>query len=252
MENQNALREDLAMVPAIVLCGGKGTRIQKLTGDQIPKALIQVGDRTLLDHTLDLLASNGIRRAVLAIAHRSDQVKEHLHWAGSALDIDISETELPLGVIPSVAMACSQFALSSTILLTGADEICEGLDLAPVLQVHREARAMATMVLTTGVAREFLSLRATVDSQGRITTLSRGTATSEYSATGIAFLEPSFIVRGLEIARRGHDPESLLNALLPELISEKSVYGVVCTMERYLHIGTEEAFQAAQVSYSVQ
>jgi D-glycero-alpha-D-manno-heptose 1-phosphate guanylyltransferase len=252
MEHQNALQEDLAMVPAIVLCGGKGTRIQKLTGDQIPKALVQVGERTLLDHTLDLLASNGMRRAILAMSHRSQQVKEHLQWARSALEINISETEQPLGVIPSVAMACSQYALSSTILLTGADEICEGLDLAPVLQVHRETRSMATMVLTADVAREFSSLRATVDSQGRITTLARGRATFEYTATGIAFLEPSFIARGLELTRRGHDPESLLNVLMPQLIAEKSIYGVVRTMRRYLHIGTEEAFQAARISYSAQ
>src|SRR6478752_5646236 len=117
MKNEDLLRDELSALPAIILCGGKGTRLQQLTGDNIPKALVEVGDRALLDHTLDMLASNGMRRAILAISHHSEQIRNHLDSMDSPMEAEISETEKPLGVIPSVAVALSQFALSSTFLL---------------------------------------------------------------------------------------------------------------------------------------
>jgi D-glycero-alpha-D-manno-heptose 1-phosphate guanylyltransferase len=252
MKNEDLLRSELSAVPSIILCGGKGTRLQQLTGDQVPKALVRVNDRTLLDHTLHLLASNGIRRTILAVSHHSEQIRNHLDCTGSTLEIDISETEKPLGIVPSVAAACSQFALSSTFLLAGADEICEGLDLAPAYHLHRATRSTVTIVLTAHIVSEYSSLKATLDSHGRITSLARGTPTSEYTATGIAFLEPSFVARGLEIAKPDSDPESLLNVLLPQLISEKRVHGMVCPMKRYLHISTPEAYQAACRSHCAQ
>lgn len=252
MKNEDLLRDELSALPAIILCGGKGTRLQQLTGDNIPKALVEVGDRALLDHTLDMLASNGMRRAILAISHHSEQIRKHLDSMDSPMEAEISETEKPLGVIPSVAVALSQFALSSTFLLAGADEICEGLDLAPVYHLHRTKKSIATIVLTAQIVREHSSLKAALDSQGHITSLARGTPVSEYTATGIAFLEPDFVARGLEFAEPGRDPESLLNILLPRLIAEKRVHGAVCAMKRYLHISTPEAYQAACRTYSAQ
>lgn len=252
MKNESLFHGQLSALPAIILCGGKGTRLQQLTGDQIPKALVQVGDRTLLDHTLDLLANNGIRRAILALSHHSGQIRSHLDCLDSPLEVDISETESPLGVIPSVAMACTQFAISSTFLLAGADEICEELDLTPVYRLHQARKSIATLVLTSHVAKEYSSLKAAIDSNGHIISLSRGMPTIEYTATGIAFLEHSFVVRGLEIIQAGGDPESLLNILLPQLIAEKRIYGMVCDMKRYLHISTPEAYRAACCAYSMQ
>lgn len=252
MKNESLFHDKLSTLSAIILCGGKGTRLKQLTGDQIPKALVQVGDRTLLDHTLDLLANNGIRRAILALSHHSEQIRNHLDCIDSLLEVDIAETEKPLGVIPSVAMACTQFALSSTFLLAGADEICEGLDLTRVYRLHRAKKSIATLVLTSHVTREYSSLKAAIDSEGHITSLARGIPITEYTATGIAFLEPGFVVRGLEIVQAGGDPESLLNVLLPQLIAEKRIYGMVCDMKRYLHISTPEAYQAACRAYSMQ
>ena len=62
---------------AMVLAAGLGLRLRPIT-EQIPKPLVQVAGRTLLDHNLDRLAAGGITRAVVNTHYLSDQIESHL------------------------------------------------------------------------------------------------------------------------------------------------------------------------------
>jgi len=62
---------------AMVLAAGLGTRMRPLT-DQTPKALVEVGGKPLIDHTLDRLGEAGVETAVVNVHHFADQLVEHL------------------------------------------------------------------------------------------------------------------------------------------------------------------------------
>ena len=62
---------------AMVLAAGMGTRMRPLT-DTMPKPLVKVADRSLLDHVLDRLADAGVTRAVVNVHHFAEQMIAHI------------------------------------------------------------------------------------------------------------------------------------------------------------------------------
>ena len=62
---------------AMVLAAGIGMRMRPLT-DRMPKPLVNVGGRALIDHVLDRLTDAGVERAVVNVHHFADQIERHL------------------------------------------------------------------------------------------------------------------------------------------------------------------------------
>src|SRR6195256_5641129 len=62
---------------AMVLAAGLGARMRSFNG-RIPKPLVQVGGKALIDYALDRLAEQGVERAVVNVHHLADQVERHL------------------------------------------------------------------------------------------------------------------------------------------------------------------------------
>jgi MurNAc alpha-1-phosphate uridylyltransferase len=77
---ENRLGDSVRRVPdrAMVLAAGLGTRMRPLNG-QVPKPLVQVGGKALIDRVLDRLAEIGVERAVVNVHHLADQIERHLH-----------------------------------------------------------------------------------------------------------------------------------------------------------------------------
>jgi hypothetical protein len=65
------------MKQAVVLAGGKGTRLRTVIGD-VPKPLADVGGTPLLGHQLRLLHHHGFGEAVLLVSHGADQIRDWL------------------------------------------------------------------------------------------------------------------------------------------------------------------------------
>src|SRR3984893_14248765 len=62
---------------AMVLAAGLGTRMRAFNGN-LPKPLIEVGGKALIDYVLDRLAEQGVERAVVNVHHLADQIEQHL------------------------------------------------------------------------------------------------------------------------------------------------------------------------------
>lgn len=83
MSEQSSMR-------TIILAAGLGTRLRPLT-DTMPKALVPVGGKTLLQHTLDTLISQGATEAIVNIHHFGQQIIDFLHNNPQAIPVHISD-----------------------------------------------------------------------------------------------------------------------------------------------------------------
>ncbi|MCL6709612.1 nucleotidyltransferase family protein [Pseudomonas sp. R2.Fl] len=69
----------MKITEAMVLAAGLGTRMRPLT-ETVPKPLVKVAGKPLIDYTLDLLADAGVERAAVNVHHHADQMVAHLSY----------------------------------------------------------------------------------------------------------------------------------------------------------------------------
>src|SRR4051794_18982878 len=70
-------RRDIADVPVALLAGGLATRLRPVT-EKIPKALVELAGKPFVDHQLELLRRNGIRKVVFCLGFLGEMVEQHL------------------------------------------------------------------------------------------------------------------------------------------------------------------------------
>ena len=89
-------------VDAVIMAGGLGSRLKPLT-DNLPKPLLKIGDKTIIDYNIDRLISFGIDDFWISVRYLADQIKEHFGNGNSkGVSIKYVDEENPLGTIGAV------------------------------------------------------------------------------------------------------------------------------------------------------
>src|SRR3990167_8677573 len=121
---------------AVILASGQGVNMRPFTYE-VPKPLIPVKGRLLLEHSLSMLRAGGIKDIVITVSHLAEKIQEHF-GDGSGLGLNITyvvEKKLR-GTGSSLYAARHHLDQSSFIVLYG--DVLLDLDLAEFLQVHRD------------------------------------------------------------------------------------------------------------------
>lgn len=130
---------------AIILAGGKGTRLRPLTLTT-PKPVVPMANRPLLTYQLEILRRAEIRKVMLSLSYRPEEVQAIMKsHCPSGLDLDYAVEEEPLGTGGAVRFA-SRGTEGMLVIFNG--DIMIDLDLRAVIERHRRSGAKATIVLT--------------------------------------------------------------------------------------------------------
>jgi mannose-1-phosphate guanylyltransferase len=136
---------------AMILAAGLGTRLRPLT-DNRPKALVEVGGRTLLEITLSRLRVFGVREVIINVHHFAEMVVDYLKENDNfGMRIEVSREEVLLDTGGGLKKAAHFFLENSSpsdepFILHNVDVIST-IDLARMVRFHAECRALATLAV---------------------------------------------------------------------------------------------------------
>lgn len=148
------------------MAGGKGTRLAELTGDVIPKPMVPLLGRPLLEWQVDCLKRNGIQDIIMVVGHLGKVIQAHFE-DGSRWGVNIryyAERE-PLGT--AGALPGMRDMLADEFLLLFGDLLLD-IDMERMAAFHRKKRALATLFVHPN-SHPFDSDLIVPDGEGRVT-----------------------------------------------------------------------------------
>lgn len=90
-------------LPVVIMAGGKGTRLKPIT-NVIPKPLVPVGDKTILEVIMDQFEGIGCKKFYMSVNYKADMMKYYLSQIDHKYDIEFFMEDKPLGTIGSVSL----------------------------------------------------------------------------------------------------------------------------------------------------
>lgn len=152
---------------ALLLAGGLGTRLRPLT-QTLPKCLVPIAGKPLLDYWFDALQAAGVREILINTHHLRDQVRAHLDQVMRRRPLEIQESYEPklLGSAGTVHANRSFMDDADECLLIYADNL-SNVSLSEVLEFHRSHPDPMTMMLFHTPYPEQCGIAA-LDDSGRI------------------------------------------------------------------------------------
>ena len=138
---------------AMILAAGLGTRLRPLTNDR-PKALVEVGGRTLLEITLSRLQSFGVRQVIVNVHHFADMVVDYLKKNNNfGMHIELSREEVLLDTGGGLKKAAwflrdsgGHSGKEGAFVVHNVDVIST-IDLGRMMRLHLETHALATLAV---------------------------------------------------------------------------------------------------------
>ena len=129
---------------AVILAGGAGTRMRPLTY-VVPKALLPVGGKPLVERTIQYLKSYGIREFIICVAYLKKQIISTI-GDGSNFDVKVeyTETDMPLGTAGQLKSA--EHLVKGRFLAMNGD-IVTSLNIANLISSHERAASIGTIAL---------------------------------------------------------------------------------------------------------
>jgi NDP-sugar pyrophosphorylase family protein len=219
---------------AVILAGGLGMRLRPYT-TILPKPLLPVGDRPVIEHILRRLASFGVTRVDLAVAHLGDLIRVYLSEAtelAQTLDLKWHWEQEPLGTAGALRLIPD---LDGSFLVMNGD-ILTTLDIGELIAEHRRLGSVLTVAMHPKSVDIDLGV---IESSGRYITGYREKPTLHYDVSmGIYVYEPAAL-------RHLPDGPCQFPELVERLLAAGEPVGVFRSDAEWFDIGTFPEYERA-------
>ena len=131
---------------AVIQAGGKGTRLKSLTKDKIPKPLLEINGKPMIEWQIENARKYNIREFVLIVGHLGEKIKEYFQdGAGLGIHLTYIEEKEPLGSAGALYYLKNMFHHDNFILIFG--DVMFDMDLECMVRFHERHKALATLAV---------------------------------------------------------------------------------------------------------
>ena len=228
---------------AIILAAGKGTRLRPLTY-AIPKPLLPVGGRPVIDYVLDnLFSCKDIDTVYVGVSHKKEVIEEYLrHTHNERVKVEAVST-LGWETGGDLKAIWIEKGLDEEVIVAYGDNVTK-IDVTELLRQHKTGHALATVALFP-VPKEDIGRFgiAELEKDGRISRFIEKPASSQMTGNlanaGYFVLEPEVFDR-IPLGK-----VKLEATLFPRFAEEGKLGGVIFKPPYWLDIGTIDSYKAA-------
>lgn len=129
-------------LPVVIMAGGQGVRLKPLT-NVLPKPLIPIGEKTIIEHIFDRFHKHGCQQYFISINYKADLIKYYLKSKNLKLSINYIEENKPSGTAGSLALLKNN--IDSTFFVTNCDILIDQ-DYSEILSYHRANKNEITII----------------------------------------------------------------------------------------------------------
>jgi NDP-sugar pyrophosphorylase family protein len=226
--------------PVLLMAGGFGKRLYPLTRE-VPKPLLPVGEKPILQTILEQLAEGGFSQFFLAVHYRSEQVRAHFGDGSKwGVRIEYLEERQPLGTAGALSLL-DQTMIDAPLLMINGDLLTR-LDFGQLVDFHGEHGGLATMCVRE---YDFQIPYGVVHGDGdQVTDIIEKPVQKFFVNAGIYILEP-------ELLGQCRPDEAIdMPDLLREVVNDGRKVSMFPIHEYWLDIGRMEEYERAQVEGS--
>lgn len=175
-------------LPVVIMAGGKGTRLKPIT-NVIPKPLVPIGDKTILETILDQFEEIGCTKFYMSVNYKADIMKYYLSQLDHKYDIEFFQEDKPLGTIGSVSLLKGK--INTPFFVSNCDSINEQ-DYRDVYDYHVSNHNDLTIVT---MVKSFKIPYGVIETgeDGLMVSLSEKPELTYQVNTGVYILNPSCI-----------------------------------------------------------
>lgn len=175
-------------LPVVIMAGGKGTRLKPIT-NVVPKPLIPIGDKTILEEIMDQFENIGCKQFYMSVNYKSDMMRFYLDQLEHKYNIDFFEEAKPLGTIGSVSLLKGK--INTPFFVSNCDIMIDQ-DYRDVYDYHKQNKNDLTIVTAVKSIRIPYGVIDTGD-DGLMTGLREKPEITYMINTGVYLLNPGLI-----------------------------------------------------------
>lgn len=129
----------------IVLAGGLGTRLKGITGDAIPKPMVDVGGKPFLEYLLLNLSRYNVTKVVLSVGHKYEVIRNYFRDSFKNIKLKYSIEDSPLGTGGAIKKAL-RYTEEDNVFIINGDTYFD-VDLYAMFKKHMASAADMTIAL---------------------------------------------------------------------------------------------------------